>query len=116
MIIETRRLAFTDDSLIDAVTVALGSGVIKGPRVPVVRSRRTAPGGRSNKAVEVLSPSAGPPRPLAVASALLWRSRERHRRKRPALIGIAADAVRFVPSATRPRGTRQDTGCEALYW
>ncbi|MFC3230412.1 hypothetical protein ACFOGJ_24400 [Marinibaculum pumilum] len=37
MIIETRRLAFTDDSLIDAVTVALGSGVIKGPRVPVVR-------------------------------------------------------------------------------
>lgn len=37
MIIETRRLAFTDDSLRDAVTVALGAGVIKGPRLPVLR-------------------------------------------------------------------------------
>ncbi|MEQ8349351.1 MAG: hypothetical protein RIB84_00095 [Sneathiellaceae bacterium] len=37
MIIETRRLTFTDESLLDAVKVALGSGVIKGPRLPVVR-------------------------------------------------------------------------------
>jgi hypothetical protein len=37
MIVETRRLAFSGDSLVDAVAVALGSGVIKGPRLPVTR-------------------------------------------------------------------------------
>lgn len=37
MIVETRRLAFSGDSLVDAVAVALGKGVIKGPRLPVSR-------------------------------------------------------------------------------